>query len=282
MHGSHVSLIEGGCPDVVFVGESGQQVARTGTAVPDGVLFLPVFTQLGCEILLRQLHPLRGGEVAALALAHILWHQQVAAVDDVVPVLAAGRSGIASPEVAVGLLLVVELDGLEGQRTSSATFHVVDIAVVAQQHEETVTQRGVVLGEYVGQIEVGIDDAFPFGHIPVDGDGGLHLGVPLLVDVYEVRLVDAYLAAGAAPSQEVVPDEMDELLGIALVVVGHQSRVQRVAQQLVQLLELFCLVVRRAAGPVEVVLCQHAEDSRIGQEGYFLCIEGSEEHGRQV
>ena len=178
--------------------------------------------------------------------------------------------------------MVAELGFHEVLQPQVVHMAVKQVVVVLQQHEEPVLQRGVVLREDVGQVEVGVDDAGLLGFVPVDVDGGFYADEPLQVDVREVVLVDAYLSAAYAAAQEVVADEVDELLGVTLVVVGHQSRVQRVAQQLVQLPELLGLVIRRPAGPVEVVLRQHAEDGAVGQEGYLLGVEGSEEHGRQV
>ncbi len=73
-HSLYVSAVERRCVDVVFIGETCQEVARSCATIPYVVLFLPVLTQFGGDVLLRQFHPAGRCEETAFALTHVLWH----------------------------------------------------------------------------------------------------------------------------------------------------------------------------------------------------------------
>ena len=112
-HGADVLFVERGGPNVVFVGQSVEQVARSGSAVPDGVFVLPVVAQLVGQVLLREFDPALRREVGAAPFADVLRHEQVAAFNDVVPVFAARWALIAVPERGVRPLLVVEINAVK-------------------------------------------------------------------------------------------------------------------------------------------------------------------------
>ena len=106
MNHVYVLLVEGGHPDVVLVRKADFKVAGTAAAVPHVVVVLPVFAEGGGEIVLRKRNPLLRGEKRPLAFAYVLRHEEVAAVDDVVPVLLARGTPVAVPEEMVRLLSV--------------------------------------------------------------------------------------------------------------------------------------------------------------------------------
>ena len=109
-HHLHVLRVEGRCPDVVLVGEPVEEVARARGTVPDVVLLLPVLAQHIGKVLLREFHPLAWGEERALALPYVLRHKEVAAVNDIRPILLAWGALVETPELGVGALLVLEKD----------------------------------------------------------------------------------------------------------------------------------------------------------------------------
>ena len=89
-HDVDVGLVEGGGPEVLFVGESGEEVAGAGAAVPDDVFVLPVLAEGAGEVVLRELDPAGGREEGALDFADVLRNEEVAAGDDVIPVFLLG------------------------------------------------------------------------------------------------------------------------------------------------------------------------------------------------
>ena len=193
MHYLYVLRVERRSPYVVFVGEPGEQVSRARRAVPHVVFVLPVVAEFVGQVLLRELHPPLRREVRAFALAHVLRHEQVAALDDVVPVFALGRAVVTVPEAGVCRLAVVELHGLERHRAGGLALYVVNVAVAAQEHEQLVAQRHVVLAQYVGKVKVGVDEPLFLGYVPFYRYGRLHFLEPLLIYVGEVVFVYAYL-----------------------------------------------------------------------------------------
>ena len=144
VHGLHVGAVERGGVDVVLVGQTRQQVARAGAAVPHVVVLLPVFAQFGSNVLLREFHPARGGEERAFTLAHVLRHEQVAAAYDVVPILAARRTRIAVPKAVVRLLVVGELCARVVFKAEVVHAAVQQVMVVLQQNKEFLAQRLVL------------------------------------------------------------------------------------------------------------------------------------------
>ena len=93
-HDIDIGSIERRCPDIILIGETTQEVARTGAAVPDIILILPVFTEHIGEVFLAFLHPDSGSEIAAFTLAYILRHKQVAPFYNLVPIFLFRRARI--------------------------------------------------------------------------------------------------------------------------------------------------------------------------------------------
>ena len=191
VHRVDVGQVEGGRPHVVLVRKSHEQVSRAGAAVPHVMVVLPVLAEGGGEVVLRERHPLLRSEEGTLALAHVLRHEKVAAVDDVVPVFLPRRSLVAVPEDAVRLLSVGEGDfgkELEAEGVGAARLAVV---VVHQEHVQLARDGSIVGREYVGKEEIGVEDAVLLCGGPVrHEDGGHHGLAPALVDVGEVVLGD--------------------------------------------------------------------------------------------
>ena len=101
-----ILLVEGGNPNAVLVREADHKIGRAAAAVPHVVFVLPVFAKDGGKIVLRKRDPYLRREERSLALAHILRHEQVAAVDDIVPIFPARRTLVAVPEETMRFLPV--------------------------------------------------------------------------------------------------------------------------------------------------------------------------------
>ncbi len=111
LHHVHISLVECGCPDSVFVCQSVQQVAGSGCTVPDIIFILPVFSQFIGKILLRQLHPFLRCEKRTFALSDVGWHEQISTFNDIIPIVTFGRAVVAVPKLCVRFLFVDEICG---------------------------------------------------------------------------------------------------------------------------------------------------------------------------
>ena len=139
-----------------------------------------------------------------------------------------------------------------------------------------------MLTQYVSQIEIRIYQPFFLGDIPVYGDSRLHLGKPLLVDMREVVLVDAYGRHAFPPKEEILLDERAEFLVVCAEAERQHPSLDVAFDFFVQLPELLRVVVARGNVPVEVVLVEYVDDVVVGQESDFLGVESADEFRGQV
>ena len=107
-HHLHIGIIECGCPNAVWFGETIEQVSCSSTTVPHIIVLLPVLTKFFCKVFLRLLYPLWWGEECALVPSQILRDEQVAALENNIQILVAWRTIVFVPKLAVGSHFVVE------------------------------------------------------------------------------------------------------------------------------------------------------------------------------
>ena len=217
-HHIDILLVECGCPDAILVRETGEQIPRAGAAIPYIAFVLPVHAKGSGKVLLRLLDPDCGREVRALALAHVLRHEQVEAGDDKVPVFAPGRTLVSSPEHGV----CVNAAGLEPERKAEIKLVLV-LAVYAIRQTRVRVEgdvkvgggtvighfgRAVVVHIHLGEEEVAIvERVFLLEDVPWRVDVRPHLAAPLLVDEGEVVAVDGRGERGGFARGEVAGNE---------------------------------------------------------------------------
>ena len=281
VHHVNVGLVERACPDVIFIGQSCEQVSGASTAVPHIIFVLPVFAKLVGYILLRQFHPLLRSEIRAFSLPDVLRHKQVAPLHNIIPVFLARRTLVSVPELLVCHLSVVELRTLHVKQSCAVHLAVKFVEVLLQQYKQLFLQCDVFLRKYVGKKEVGIDDTFFLRLFPVDDNGRLYLDEPFLVYHGKIVFVDSRLHHFLLPHLEVRADETAQVFFVLFIVEQGYFAAQLVVQQVIQIVELARLVVGRGDIPVEVVLIEHLHHVVKLDEGYLLLVECAEESRRQ-
>ena len=107
-HHIDIGFIQSARPNIIFIGQTGQKVSGSGTAIPYIILILPIFAQNIFQIFLTKLHPLLRRKKRTFALAHILRNQQVASFYNIVPKLFARRTIINTPKPPIRALPIIK------------------------------------------------------------------------------------------------------------------------------------------------------------------------------
>ena len=176
------------------------------------------------------------------------------------------------------LLSVIELGALGIDKSCGVELSVELVVVAAQDDVEFFDERRAVLGEEVGEEEVGIEEAAPLGVLPVDGDGGLHVARPLLVDEDEVVARDGQRRGLAVRAlSERLADKCVEFNGVLVEAEEAEIRFKERTDAVEDETELAGVGIGRRDVPVEVVLVEDVDDLVIGDEGDLLAVEGAKE-----
>mgnify|MGYP004617722167 CR=1 FL=1 len=183
--------------------------------------------------------------------------------------------------------MVGELHLLAGKESVGVDMPVKFVVRILEQYMQIIEQGAIVLGNKVGEEEVGIKKVVFLGIVPIDIDGGHHFPSPLLEDGDEIIVVDAYTLDFVSSRDEVPPNELSQFFLVVLERTDIDLPVLRgvllylLFDELMEQFELFGGVVGGCDIPIEVVEGEDLHDGTERNESDFLGIESPQEMGRQ-